>query len=165
MNVKRSISSFVVLFLASIALTACGGGGDDAAPAPAPPAPPAPTVITKFASLDNTQETTGSNSTAKGGGILTVDTGTGRIAGFLVHNVTNTTQAHIHVGARGVAGGIRVPLTPINVGSPILYAVPDNTFFPDPATDVANFSAGNLYYNVHSTSFTGGDIRGQIDLP
>jgi hypothetical protein len=162
MNVKGSISSFIILILASIALAACGGGGDDAAPAP--PAPPAPTVITKFASLDNTQETTGSNSTAKGGGVLTVDTGTGRIAGFLVHNVTNTTQAHIHVGARGVAGGILVPLTPINVGSPNLYAVPDNTFFPVPATDVASFLAGNLYFNVHSTSFTGGDIRGQIDM-
>ncbi|HEX9205444.1 MAG TPA: CHRD domain-containing protein [Candidatus Deferrimicrobiaceae bacterium] len=124
-------------------------------------------VVIRFASLDNTQETTGVGSAAKGAGVLAVDTATGRIAGFLVHNVTNTTQSHIHVGARGVAGGILVPLAPVSAGSPNLYAVPDNTFFPNPATDVASFLAGNLYFNVHSSNPLGaaGEIRGQIDLP
>jgi plastocyanin len=124
-------------------------------------------VVTRFASLDNTQETTGVGSAAKGAGILAVDTSTGKIAGFLVHNVTNTTQAHIHVGARGVAGGVLVPLTPVGAGSPNLYAVPDNTSFTNPATDVASFLAGNLYFNVHSSNPLGvaGEIRGQIDFP
>jgi hypothetical protein len=56
----------------------------------------------EFASLDNTQETEGSDSTGKGGGLLAVEEATGRLGGFLVHNVADATRAHIHQGARGV---------------------------------------------------------------
>jgi hypothetical protein len=122
------------------------------------------TVVTRFASLDNTQETTGSTSTGKGGGVLTVDTTTGKIAGFLVHNVADATRAHIHLGTRGVAGGIRVNLTPVDLPSATMYTVPDNTFFPNPAADVASFLAGDLYFNVHNPAFPAGVIRGQIDM-
>ena len=123
------------------------------------------TVVTRFASLDNSQETTGSTSTGKGGGVLTVDTTTGKIAGFLVHNVADATRAHIHLGPRGTAGGIRVNLTPVDLPSATMYAVPDNTFFPTPAADVASYLAGNLYLNVHNPAFPAGVIRGQIDFP
>jgi len=94
-----------------------------------------------------------------------VDEATGRIAGFLVHNVADATRAHIHLGARGTAGGIRVNLTPVDLPSATMYAVPDNTFFPAPATDVASYLAGNLYFNVHNPAFPAGVIRGQIDFP
>jgi len=159
MKGKRSILCFAALFLAAITLAACGGDDDSTTP------PASSTVITRIAALDNAQETTGSTSTGKGGGILTVDTATGKISGFLVHNVADATRAHIHLGARGVAGGILVNLTPVDLPSATMYAVPDNTFFPNPATDLTSFRAGNLYFNVHNPAFPVGVIRGQIDAP
>jgi hypothetical protein len=123
-----------------------------------------PTSI-KFASLDNTQETTGSNATGKGGGLLAVEETTGRLGGFLVHNVADATRAHIHLGARGVQGDILVDLAPVDLPSATMYTVPDNKFFPNPAADVASYLAGNLYFNVHNDAFPVGVIRGQIDVP
>jgi len=156
MHVKRSIASFVILVLASIALAACGDSGDGAGTAP-----PAPTVITKFASLDNTQETTGSNSTALGGGILGVDTATGKVRGFTVSSGgVAGTLAHVHTGVRGVAGPITVPLA----GGPDLWYVPDGAPVLA-AADITAFQAGNMYFNIHNAAFPGGAIRGQIDHP
>ena len=122
------------------------------------------TIVTRFASLDNTQETTGSTSTGKGGGVLTVDTTTGKIAGFLVHNVGGRDQGAHPPGRPGIAGGIRVNLTPVDLPSATMYTVPDNTFFPNPAADVASYLAGDLYFNVHNPAFPAGVIRGQIDM-
>jgi hypothetical protein len=118
-------------------------------------------VITKFASLDNTQETTGSTSDGVGGGILTVDTGTGKVRGFVVSTgVDNViTGAHVHTAARGIEGPITVPL----VGGPDLWFVPDNAANLSPA-QVAAFQAGNMYFNIHNDVFSDGAIRGQLDL-
>jgi hypothetical protein len=119
-------------------------------------------VLTKVASLDNTQETAAGNpsdSTGKGGGILTVDTATGKASGFVVSTgVDNVTIAHIHSAARGVEGGVIVTL----VGGPDIWVVPDNATLT--ATQVADFQDGNLYYNIHNDVFTDGAIRGQIDM-
>jgi hypothetical protein len=117
-----------------------------------------PTAI-KFASLDNTQEVPPTDSAAKGGGVLAVDTATGKIAGFAVSDNVIGTVAHIHSAARGVAGDPIVTLT----GGPSHWFVPDNTTLI-PA-NVTGFQNGNLYYNIHSTAFPDGEIRGQIDIP
>jgi len=154
MKEKRSILCFATLFLASIALAACGGSGDSTTP------PASSTVITKVAALDNTQETTGSTSTGVGGGVLTVDTATGKVRGFVVSTgVDNVTAAHVHTAARGIAGGITVPL----VGGPDLWFVPDNAASLT-AADITAFQAGNMYFNIHNTAFGGGAIRGQLDV-
>jgi hypothetical protein len=119
-------------------------------------------VITKIAALDNAQETAAGNpseSTGMGGGILTVDTATGKASGFVVSTgVDNVTEAHIHSAARGLPGGIIVTL----VGGPDIWVVPDNTTLSE--TNVTAFQAGNLYYNIHSTEFSEGEIRGQLDF-
>jgi predicted small lipoprotein YifL len=152
MERKRSLYRFAALFLASIALAACGGNGDLTAP------PPSSTVITKVAALDNAQETTGSISAGKGGGVLTVDTATRKASGFVASTGVPGTAAHIHSAARGVAGGIIVPL----VGGPDIWVVPDNTTLS--AANVTDFQNGTLYFNIHSETFPGGEIRGQIDM-
>ena len=155
MKGKRSILCFATLFLASIALAACGGGGDSTTP------PPSSTIITKVAALDNAQETTGSTSTGVGGGVLSVDTATGKVRGFAVSTgVDNANLAHVHTAARGIAGGITVPL----VGGPDHWFVPDNAAALNP-TQVADFQAGNMYINLHNAAFPGGVIRGQLDIP
>jgi CHRD domain len=79
---------------------------------------------------------------------------------LLVNNLKKPNAAHIHRGAKGVAGPIVVPLTP-------------------PASGTAGFSSGcatasaaviseiaskpaSFYVNVHTTDFPGGAIRGQL---
>ena len=65
--------SFLVL-AAPFLLAACGGssGGGGGGQQP-----PTADIVTKFAALDNTQETTGSTSPGVGGGVFGVDTVTG----------------------------------------------------------------------------------------
>jgi predicted TIM-barrel enzyme len=147
MKGKRRFLCFSALFLASVALAACGGNGDSTTPP----------VITKVAALDNVQETTASTSTGVGGGVLTVDTATRTASGFVVSTGVPGTVAHIHSAARGVAGDPIVTL----VGGPEIWVVPDNTTLS--AANVTDFQNGNLYYNIHSTAFPDGEIRGQID--
>jgi hypothetical protein len=119
-----------------------------------------PTAL-KFASLDNTQETTGSTSTGVGGGVIGVDTATGRIRGFAVSTgVDSATLAHIHTAARGVQGNVTVPLQ----GGPDHWFVPDNAAALT-AADETDFEAGNMYINLHNAAFPGGVIRGQLDVP
>lgn len=93
--------------------------------------------------------------------------------------------AHIHVGQRGVNGGVSVflcgppenaaqtcPTAPATVVGEL---IPANIVGPvpqgiDPATDVDNgfhelvalLRSGRTYANVHSSIFPGGEIRGQI---
>jgi predicted TIM-barrel enzyme len=147
MKEKRRFLCFATLFLASVALAACGGNGDSTTPP----------VITKVAALDNVQETTASTSTGVGGGVLTVDTATRTASGFVISTGVPGTVAHIHSAARGVAGDPIVTL----VGGPEIWVVPDNTTLS--AANVTDFRNGNLYYNIHSTAFPDGEIRGQID--
>ncbi|MGE5700067.1 MAG: CHRD domain-containing protein [Deltaproteobacteria bacterium] len=161
MNATRRITCFVILAIASAGLSACGGGGGGGGSVASPtPQAPASTIITKVAGLDNAQETTGSTSTGVGGGVLSVDTATGGVTGFVVGTgVIGATQAHVHTGARGVAGPITVPLA----GGPDLWFVPDDAA-PLAAADIAAFEAGNMYFNIHNADFPGGAIRGQLDI-
>jgi len=113
------------------------------------------------AALDNAQETTGSTSTGVGGGVIGVDTATGRVRGFAVSTgVDNANFAHIHTAARGVQGNVTVPLE----GGPDHWFVPDNAAALTPA-QVADFQAGNMYINLHNAAFPVGVIRGQLDVP
>ena len=152
------------LFVFPIVFASCGGGGDGGV---VQPPGTTPTVVTKFAALDNTQEVPPTISAAKGGGILAFDSVTRGISGFVVTSGIGTrgNNAHIHVGARGAA-------PPQNVIVQMFSADGEHWFLKDgevlPAANVADFNAGNLYYNVHTPApggFPGGEIRGQIDLP
>ncbi len=122
-------------------------------------------VVVKLASLDGLQETPATGSPTVGGGVLAVNTTTGKVSGFVVANgfATATTQAHVHTAARGTPGGITIPLNGVAGGTgPSVWVVPDNAAALN-ATQIADFTAGNMYFNVHTTANTGGEIRGQID--
>jgi hypothetical protein len=114
-------------------------------------------TTTTFASLNGAQEVPPNGSLAKGAGVAAFNAADNTIAGFVVTTNITGNAAHIHQGARGVAGGILVPL----VGGPFHWFVADNATLP--ADNVAAFLGDNTYYNVHSVAFSGGEIRGQLD--
>ena len=67
------------------------------------------------------------------------------------------TVVHIHVAEAGKIGPIIIPLTKT---ADNVWSVPEGAKLTD--EQFANFRAGQLYYNVHSVAYRGGEIRGQI---
>jgi hypothetical protein len=121
------------------------------------------------ATLSGSGEVPPNASTAIGRGTIVFDSTTREIlVCYVTHNVTNATVAHIHTGAPGVSGPADV--VTLNQG-PNIYTCPVTT--PRTAltaTNVTNLTAGNTYFNVHSTNnlcppaadCSNGEIRGQI---
>jgi hypothetical protein len=107
------------------------------------------------ASLDGTQEVPPNASPASGSGVfaLSADRTT------LVYDIafggltSNETVQHIHRGAIGVAGPVVFNLSP---GSPKNGVI---TLTPAQADEL---QAGLYYVNIHSATYPGGEIRGQI---
>ena len=67
------------------------------------------------------------------------------------------TVAHIHEGEAGKIGPVIIPLTKT---ADDVWSVPEGAKLSD--AQYASFKAGNLYYNVHSVTYRGGELRGQI---
>ncbi|HET7753799.1 MAG TPA: CHRD domain-containing protein [Anaeromyxobacteraceae bacterium] len=113
----------------------------------------------RLASLDGAQETPAVTTNAFGAAAFTVDQATGRIRGVIVTSgLVNPNAAHVHLAARGIAGGIIVPLS----GGPDVWVVPDGAA-PLTADQINAWQTGNLYVNVHTAANPGGEIRGQLD--
>lgn len=72
------------------------------------------------------------------------------------HNVENVVAAHVHRGAPGTNGPVVLPFDEAGPGSI------GQMFDVDDAIADA-FLNGDLYVNIHSEAFPGGEIRGQID--
>lgn len=67
------------------------------------------------------------------------------------------TVSHIHTGAAGVNGGVFFNLTNTGGNSGTISGTEALT-----SEEEINLFAGNTYVNVHSTSFPGGELRGQL---
>ena len=93
-----------------------------------------------------------------------------------VHGITAITGAHIHSGAAGALGSIRISLypgpgtnatTPTGAVDGILIS---GSFEASQVTGVTyeellnQMRAGTAYANVHTTQYPGGEIRGQVRL-
>lgn len=96
------------------------------------------------------------DSEAIGAGVLSLDPATGDLSGVLVTRGIVGTAAHIHDGAAGVDGPVIVTLS----GGPTVWTVPEGTSLT--AEQVLKSNNGELYCNVHSEAFPGGEIRGQL---
>lgn len=113
-------------------------------------------LITFSGGLDGPQSNTPSLGTGFASG--TIDLGTKfftldySFSGLLAPE----TAAHVHRGAPGVNGPVVIGAPSFPLGSPIHYT----TFLTDSViNDLLN---NNLYLNVHSTLYRGGEIRGQL---
>ncbi|MBV9595658.1 MAG: CHRD domain-containing protein [Chloroflexi bacterium] len=136
------------------------------------------------AALSGYQETPTLNSNGRGSFSATVDDQRSRITFRLTYSgLTTVTQAHIHLGARAIMGGIAAflcgPATSAGNTKPACPASPatiTGTIVPGdvvaivpqglPAGDFADLvravRAGATYANVHTMAFPAGEIRGQI---
>ena len=107
-------------------------------------------VISNVA-LNSRQEVPQNVSTATGAFNGLFDKTTKKITYSLAVNGFTPTVLHLHTGEVGVSGGVAVGLSAAGGTTDALNA-----------TQEADLLAGKIYVNVHSATFTGGEIRGQI---
>jgi CHRD domain len=80
----------------------------------------------------------------------------GAISGSVTTKDVQGTMAHIHRGAKGANGPVIVPLDK----NGDTYTVPaGRKLTPEQMNDL---KAGNLYVNVHTNRYKGGEVRGQL---
>jgi hypothetical protein len=80
----------------------------------------------------------------------------GAISGSVTTKDVQGTMAHIHRGAKGANGPVIVPLDK----NGDTYTVPaGRKLTPEQMKDL---KAGNLYVNVHTNRYKGGEVRGQL---
>ena len=80
----------------------------------------------------------------------------GTVSGSVTTTGVEGTMAHIHQGAKGQNGPVIVPLTK----SGDTYTVPEGRKLT--AAQLDALKAGNLYVNVHSDRYKGGEVRAQL---
>lgn len=126
--------------------------------------------------MSGLQETTPNASPATGSGTLMLNTVTGdfTLEYAFADLIGTVTMAHFHQAPAGTNGGVVYWLA--STGAP--NTLPTTLMSPSLPTGVfagsgsgtgtlssdliAAAVAGNLYVNIHTTSFGGGEIRGQV---
>jgi hypothetical protein len=145
----RNISVFrfvQLLLLAGLLLTAASCKKEDD-----------PNLVFK-ATMNGASEVPQNASTATGSATLTFNEDTKIFTVVVTFTGVTATNGHIHKGAVGVSGGPVYPFAAPYV-SPINY-----TSVALDATQEADLKAGLYYVNIHSAAYSGGEIRGQLEL-
>jgi len=106
-------------------------------------------------SLSGAQEVPPVNTDATGSGSFRVASD-GTLSGSVTTQGINGTAAHIHQGGKGANGPVIVPLTK----SGDTYSVAAGRKLTE--AQMQALKAGNLYVNVHSARYKGGEIRAQL---
>jgi len=106
-------------------------------------------------SLTGAEEVPAASTQAKGSGSFRVAED-GTVSGSVTTEGVQGTMAHIHQGAKGQNGPVIIPLTK----SGDTYTVPEGRKLTPAQMDA--LKAGNLYVNVHSDRYKGGEIRAQL---
>lgn len=128
------------------------------------------------ADLSPGNEVPARNSPASGTAGFTFDGTTIRFS-VEVDDLSNTFMGHIHSGVAGVNGPVRTWLYPVNGNAPgPNVTITDKRVFVEGTITAANVTgisfdqlvnemrAGTAYVNFHSTTYAGGEIRGQVRL-
>ena len=113
-------------------------------------------------SLDGLQEVPPNASPATGSGTLVIDNAQTQVTYSINYSgLTGTRSAqHIHgPGAPGVPAPVVLPLSATGTTSGLVSGVAAIT-----ATVIGYMVAGTAYVNIHSSTFPGGEIRGQIQM-
>lgn len=125
-------------------------------------------TVTLTSTLNGANSVPSNTSTATGTALMSFDSVTNLFdlsINVIGINTTALTNSHIHLGASGVNGGIAFGLGAgtnpawINTTTGMSISLTGQTF---PAANVADLLAGNTYLNLHTQTFGGGEIRGQL---
>lgn len=81
----------------------------------------------------------------------------GRVSGSIKVSGVDVTAAHIHIGKLGKIGP---PIVTLYNVSGRVWAIPRDTMLSE--RQYQSYQAGELYINVHSDHYKGGEIRGQL---
>ncbi len=104
--------------------------------------------------LNGVQQVPANDSTSVGKCLAYLNESQTQLTVICGHDVVGATEAHIHKGAAD------------EIGAPILAfdsaASPMKGIFAVTAANVSDLFAGLLYVNIHSATYPGGEIRGQI---
>ena len=116
--------------------------------------------------LSGSQEVPPVSSAASGTGDLLIGQD-GSVTGGVVVSSMTATAAHIHLGAAGTNGPVIVPFTKVgaNRWAPTAGArltAEQYRAYRLTAEQYRAYLAGNLYVNVHSDAYKGGEIRAQL---
>lgn len=131
----------LLVVLATMALTSCAGmmGGGKSV----------------NVTLSGAEEVPPVSVPGSGSGSFTIKDD-GSISGSVTTQGVAGTMAHIHQGAKGQNGPVIVPLTK----SGDTYTAPAGAKLTE--AQMQAFRAGNLYVNVHSDRYKGGEVRAQL---
>ena len=130
--------------------------------------PPANAVslITCTATLSASDEAPPNASPATGSGTFTFDPSTSTTTYVLTYSglVATVTAAHIHAPAPpGVNAPVRVPIPGLTGTSGSVSGSTTTLLGMTPAQFAGNLTAGLAYVNIHSSTYPGGEIRGQLN--
>ncbi|HSS70950.1 MAG TPA: CHRD domain-containing protein [Casimicrobiaceae bacterium] len=106
--------------------------------------------------LTGSQEIPPVTTSASATGVITVAADKS-VRGSVTVSGISPTAAHIHEAPAGTNGPIIIPL--VKTGDNV-WSVPEGAKMTD--AQFESYKAGNLYYNVHSATYKGGELRGQI---
>jgi hypothetical protein len=143
------------LFASALALTACNDATEGQ---------------TLFrATLSGANETPARATAATGSAGFTID-GDRVLYAIEAHQITNVLLAHIHSGAAGVNGPVRVDLFLGPVKEAVNGRLVEGSFTAADVrgvtyeTLIEQMRTGAAYVNVHTTQYPSGEIRGQTEL-
>ena len=131
-------------------------------------------VVVATATLGAGEETPILLSGAAGTAEVAIDTVAKEFAITLrvVNIPTTTTAGHIHVGPKGIAGPVVIDFPGISgrLGDFVTtFRVGEASFRPAAAIGINTIEDviqavvnGNAYVNIHTTTYPGGEIRGQL---
>jgi hypothetical protein len=114
------------------------------------------------ATLDGTQESSPNSSPGTGFGTVVLNDTEDQITVNLNWSglTAPATASHIHgPAAPGFNAAVVFPFS--GVPTATAGAIPEQVFTM-PAARLADFKAGLYYFNIHTSEFPGGEIRGQI---
>ncbi len=106
--------------------------------------------------LSGSQEVPPVTTLASGSGTIVIGADMS-VSGSVTTEGIVATAAHIHLGAAGKNGPVIVPMAKT---SDNVWSVPAGAKLTD--AQYASYKAGDLYVNVHSAKYKGGEIRGQL---
>lgn len=134
------MKSFALVLVAICSSAACGGSK------------------TFKATMTAGEEVPSNGSGGNGTVTATLDGTTLSVGGTYANLTGAATAAHVHSGAKGVAGPVVCPLTVSESGTAGSGALSGNCT----SLSANDLDSGNLYVNVHTATYPEGEIRGQL---